>query len=441
MNSFNLIKSKNNVAEQRGTFFKKSIKSSFSNEEQNRRIIFFPKNKGPNVNLDDPVVRECNGYVFGFSQEEKNPKIMPLAVPPCVISQNINYDFVNEHIELYDVYKIQDGTTITMYWWKPLNEWRFSTAKGYDVTDLSWNGTNNYRDAFHSILKEKFDIDFKDFYSSLEKTKCYTWGFNHPDYHPFWEGKDVPGKGNIWFIQSVDLDFEEKSAFHTCRNSPIPIIKPQEQLYLINPNTNERINIISLKIECDEVLDRYKHTVRTGNPEILFGYILRSKNPSVTRRFSNLVMESSLLRKIRHLCYDNRFKEHANTNGLNRENYMLLYNFTNISTNGIFQLLFPQYKEKFANIEKQVDGIVKSLIKSHQKKNTVFYNQQTTQNPKIKAGMEKLSSFINAHMELNADDASHEKYVKQVVKSTLMVDTLYPLIHFSPPFSPPFSPA
>ena len=53
---------------------------------------------------------------------------------------------------LYDIYKVYDGTLINLYWWETENSWKISTTKGYDVTELKWSEIT-YENAFHSILK------------------------------------------------------------------------------------------------------------------------------------------------------------------------------------------------------------------------------------------------------------------------------------------------
>ena len=196
MDSYKLFISKNDIDDKRSIFFKKNIKSSYS-KSNIERIIFYSKFKGYKLDLSDPIVRECNGYIFNI----KNNK--PLVIPTNVLSNIINYDFVDKNINSYDIYKVYDGTIINLYWWEKENSWKISTTKGYDVTELKWSEIT-YENAFHSILENIYNLLPNDFYSQLDKKCCYTWGFNHPKFHPFWEGKDNQ-KGYIWFVQSCDM--------------------------------------------------------------------------------------------------------------------------------------------------------------------------------------------------------------------------------------------
>ena len=303
----------------------------------------------------------------------------------------------------YDIYKVQDGTVISMYWW--ISEWKMSTAKAYDATNLTWNSNITYKEIFELILNDIFNLTPNDFYSALDKKKCYSWGFNHSKYHPFWKGKIEPNSNNIWFIQSVDVhkinnrnsknnrvnftDRKEKldnfsSSFTESLtdeqlisfNSPIECIHSQEQVI----DNKSNININDLKLKCDNALNRYENTyirifeksVSPSEPEIFFGYILRSKNPNIDKKNSNIIIESSLLKKIRKLYYNKHFKEISECNGYNRENYIILYNFINSSSHDIFQLLFPQYKKEFNKIENKIKELFNKIIRLYQNQNTIF---------------------------------------------------------------------
>ena len=126
MDSYKLFTSKDNIDEKRSIFFKKNIKSSYS-KSNIERIIFYPKFKGYKLDLSDSVVRECNGYIFDIKKNK------PLVIPTNVLSNNINYNFIEKNINLYNIYKVYDGTIINLYWWDVENSWKISTVKGYDV--------------------------------------------------------------------------------------------------------------------------------------------------------------------------------------------------------------------------------------------------------------------------------------------------------------------
>ena len=440
METYELFKSVDKLDEQRMIFFKKNIKSVYTKENP-RRIIFFPKNKGSKLNLDDPVTRQCNGYILSI---DDSGKIKPLVIPLQLLSYSINYKFVNDNINLYAIFDIQDGTILNLYWWEPLNSWRFSTAKGYDVTDLSWNGNETYKSIFQIILNENFKINHEDFYKELNKQHCYTFGFNHPKYHPF-----CKNNGNIWFIQSVDLDVEKNPLFQISYISPIPSINLQSKNNnVLEPPSNNKV-IQHLKKICDDALNKYINNV----DEINFGYILRSRNENQTLKYTNIIMESSLLRKIRNLYYDNYFRQQAELNGFNREKYTILYNYINKSTQSIFQLLFPRYNQIIHTIEEKFQHILNDIIKEYQNKNSTFYtpyehsknntndknidnkgnkgnkgNKDNKDNKDNKEYINSIISYIDSNIDININNQIHIQYMAQAIKSLSLIKVLYNLI-------------
>lgn len=421
METYRLFNSVKGLNEQRAVFFEKNIKS-INTKEDPYRIIFFPKNKGSKLNLDDPVTRQCNGYILSV---DGSGNTRPVVIPSQLLSYNINYSFVNDNMNLYDIFNIQDGTTINLYWWEPLNAWRISTSKGYDVTELSWNGTKSYQSVFHSILNDELKIAPDDFYRKLDKFRCYTFGFNHKDYHPFCQDN-----GNIWFIQSVDLNLSnQEPLFQVSYISPIDTIPRQNQPnYTINELKDEEIKksrtVQSLKKLCDDALDNYKK----DSTKINFGYILRSREPDITKKYTNLIIESNLLRKIRNLCYDNYFKQEAQLNGFDREKYMILYNYVNSATRSIFKLLFPYYNNTIKEIEEKIQIIINAVIKEYQNKNSTFYQRNNESSTLNKEYLNYIITYINSNIDINIDNSVHVQYINQVVRSLPMIKVLYNLI-------------
>ncbi len=417
MDSYKLYTSKDNIDEKRSIFFKKNIKSSYS-KSNIERIIFYPKFKGYKLDLSDSVVRECNGYIFDIKKNK------PLVIPTNVLSNNINYNFIEENINLYDIYKVYDGTIINLYWWDVEDSWKISTVKGYDVTNLVWNSIT-YENAFHSILEDIYNLTPDDFYSKLNKECSYTWGFNHPKFHPFWTSKNI-SKGYIWFVQSCDISDYKNENLKFSYTSPINCIQEQEKINCIIENSeskieNPKLNVNTMKISCDKALKDYEKTYLNKNPSILFGYILRSKNKEITKENSNLIIESSLLRKIRKIFYDKNFKFYIKIDNYNRENYILLYNYIDFSDNRTFLLLFPQYKRNFELFDNIVNKLVTNIIRTYQ--NTISYsNINYDQYQNI---IHQIINYVDMRLTFNSDNKDHEKFIKQVIRSPTMIDKLY----------------
>ena len=182
---------------QRGLLYKKYIRSSYDDN----RLVFYPATRGPNMKLDCPVVRESNGTLFRRCEN----RLELLAVPPELTTSRYNIKFINMHIQHYNIYKMFNGTIVTLYWWPELNQWRMSSSKGFDVCEYKWNNAKNdstYKEIFESLL-ELYDYATPQyFYDSLDRAQSYSFGFNHPDFHLFLEKKKPAG--HIWFIQSFN---------------------------------------------------------------------------------------------------------------------------------------------------------------------------------------------------------------------------------------------
>lgn len=401
MNSIELLSKYTTLKDKRYAFYAKGIKSTYSND----RIIFYPRNRGGN-NITDVIVRECNGLIISLNDNK------PLVIPPQLLSYNTNYSFVNEHIEEYNIVKAQDGTIINLYWW---DGWKISTTRGYDVTNIIWN-TDTYEKIFSSILENTYNTSLDEFYKKLNKTHCYSWIINHPDFHPF-NAKENK-HGCIWFVQSCNMDNLSISTI-----SPIDNIPPQEQIYLVNPTNNEKINIHCLGAECDKALDTY---IKKG--EILFGYVLRSKNPAVTKGHSNILLESTLMAKIRKLFYDKKYKTIADNNGYNRNNCIILHNYIHLSNNKLFQLLFPQYKEEFERLDNKINVILKYIIREYQNRNSINIIQESkTEESSEKKNILEIIKFIDIYLNVNIDNKDHIELIKQCIKSPNNYKILYGL--------------
>lgn len=85
---------------------------------------------------------------------------------------------------------IYDGTIVNIYYYN--DEWHISTSDGYSVGAFTGlRGDITFLDAL---------IECGLVFADLDKTKCYTYGFNHKSFHLY------PEKRNpLWRIQEFDL--------------------------------------------------------------------------------------------------------------------------------------------------------------------------------------------------------------------------------------------
>ena len=87
------------------------------------------------------------------------------------------------------------------------------------------------------------------------------------------------------------------------------------------------------KLTSTDVWNRFKKENQYENYKPLFGFILRSKNFNITKNYSNILLESNLLSKIRNLIYNHNFTkklhfynvlEQQNNININKNYYSML---------------------------------------------------------------------------------------------------------------------
>jgi hypothetical protein len=363
-----------NPANIRSQIYKRGILSSYDPDDG--RMVFY-SSKNQRFSEADNLKLECNGLVF----DTQNNK--PLVIPPILYRSNIDNNEVNHYLKnnLYDILKVEDGTVINLYWWDGRKDfeshslqfdqlsigWRISTARSYDITDKAW-GSITYKKVIKSIL----GVNEDKFYNSLDKSYCYTFGIKTGDSHPFWEGTNKP-INKIWFIQSVCKDFVPKTVLSlqtTDLENQIENLKIKEEENIVNfdfPNDlgipNQTVseintqNIKDLFYDLNNGLDNFIH-----KGIINYGYIFRSKNPSKTGGHSNILLESSLLQKIRQLYYHSNLNEIAQEMKYDRNVYILIHAYLDINKHGLFTKLFPQYLQSFTSLDEITINLVKNII-------------------------------------------------------------------------------
>jgi hypothetical protein len=317
----------------RADFKRYGIKVSYSSDEKDRRVIFSATQKQRHAEFD-PFVSECNGLILRAGTWE------PLVIPPCSLESHIQTDAVNAGIARgeYDIMEAVDGTLINLYFYD--NEWRISTAKGFDVTYLKWN-KRLYLDVFKEVL-ELCGVSVDSFYASLDQCTSYTFCFTHPDFHPFWKMR--ADNVRLVFIQSAELTTERILTIN-----PFPNIPSQKIRVGVK-------NIGTLFKALPTAMDDY---LKGKEPN--FGYILRVKsgveNPD-TLAYGHVFLESRLLQTIRNLYYNGRHTKTAREKKYDLEKYIVVNSFLDKRVNTQFLQLFPQYLAAFENLE----GISVKLI-------------------------------------------------------------------------------
>ncbi len=247
----------------------------------------------------------------------------------------VNTNIVNKN---YNIYKLNDGTTINLYWHHVNSTWVISTTRGMDMNNTMWMGSLSYGDILDKLLLlyPKFDWD------KLDKCKTYTLGFNHPNFHPFRHGCK---SGRLWFIQST-----HNSSFVVNRIEDIGILL--QEIY--EPTSLEEI--ITL---CNKSLDVYLDDAKESTN--CFGFILIDK---WEQKNHHLIIKSILFQTIKNIIYSGKYNKMIVNHNYDRLSYIIIYSYLNININTnetLFLKLFPQFKCIFDQFDKKIKQITNIL--------------------------------------------------------------------------------
>lgn len=290
-----------------------------------RFVLFTQKHK---VDYAVPLARYSNGLIFEVYDTTSTPAHVSVRllctptrdlIPSTMgamkkIQENIKKDW-------YTIYKIQEGTTINLYYDLYTAAWTISTRRSYDMRDVAWRGQSYGQIIDEIFTKYNFDRD------SLDKTQTYTIGFKHPGLHPF----EADEGTSCWFISS--------SGGHT------PTLPQQE---VVDP----QVDIFTLAAGA---LDAYLGGQR---PKVL-GYILRTKSEAVSGKFSDIVIESTLLTQIRKLIYQlPTAGKSKHVENFKNFDYVLLESYMDFRRRDMFINLFPQFTPKY----EEYDALFRQII-------------------------------------------------------------------------------
>lgn len=381
----------------RSQIYKRGVLASYDSNDG--RMVFYTS-KNQRFTYADKLKLECNGLVY----DTQNMK--PLVIPPLTHRSNINTHIVNMHLSngMYDILYADDGTVINLYWWEPDQSWHISTARSYDLTNRKWVSLT-YKEVLQHILKDKTD----EFYNLLDKEKSYTFGIKHEDSHPFWEGKEDP-INKIWFIQSTNIETNEP-CYEFLNDLGIPT---QEHL-------EEKVgNVRDLFANLNKALDEF--IVSKKRP--LYGYILRSKDPQVTGAHGNILLESTLMQKIRQLYYHSSLNITSQEMSYDRNTFILVYSYLDANRHILFNKLFPQYKPSFKKLDEITSTLVRRIIAYSKNKKNEGY---TTFSNKVQLYIKVIYDAFNSQFTVKPNDRNMVKLITTYLLTEKWVNMYYNL--------------
>ena len=260
--------------------------------------------------------------------------------------------------------------------------WCLALANGYDVSNLKWGGDETYAEVLFELLAKNPTFlaatglrlrrgllwvdDVRLDFQTLDRGRCYTIGFRHPNFHPM--AADPPG---VWNIQSVDL----ASGVATAAGLPgIPrqaAYNREDLVRLVGSQDVRRRGIRGedLELISRRALDDAKAAIAgkpvprlfadrawVFNTSFNYGFILRSRRPEVC---PDILYASPLLHRVRQLIYSRRPPQQVQSA---RYQYNSLRDFLSPSDRSDFLDLYPEFAPCFAMYERFVNNVVDFVI-------------------------------------------------------------------------------
>lgn len=355
METIKYIQSKNytgidDIQELRKDFYNNNICVSYENILQNskelspselttdenlnnksRRLIFTCVKNTRNKNFDN-IALECNGLIL------EAPSMKPLVLPCFSFKTNIDFGQTSQWMQdgLYNCYYLLDATVLSLYWYG--DSWIIASARGFDMNKVQAVQTplKTWETLFSEVLSEK-QTNWTDFTSQLDQTNCYTFALQHIALNPF------QNQNELYFIQYVNL-----STFEVSR-------KNQFKLPMQTEVKNKTLQAMCGNL--DRALNSWSSN-KDYHP--LMGYLLISNNPEITKNHSYIVLESSLLRRIRQLIYDKSYTELARKYGYDRFQVAAVSSYLS-ENKSVFLNLFPQYADVYQKLDKVQDELVNKV--------------------------------------------------------------------------------
>lgn len=303
-------------------------------------------------NYKYPLSYEANGIVLDASTWKV------LSLPSHALNDRMPHAECISKLNTFSVYRIIDGTAITLYYngstAEPIDvtKWTMSSTNGYDVSNYKWIGPKTYTEAFSDVAAMYPNFSF----AKLDPNCSYTIVFRHPDFHQFAAGSTMYASVISCFnvttckqVYKFDIGIEgqkpvDMKTVMQLDDAAEPTQKEQFT-YLQQSNSNALNNYLAAVVTANATPDQVLARAKTADPaSIHYGYILRSGT-------ANVILESTLLKKIRQFMYNlprgDKLKELLAAgviiDNTTRTRYCTLRAFLSPADRKLFFDLFPQF--------------------------------------------------------------------------------------------------
>jgi len=292
----------------------------------NRALFYAVRNKADMTGL----AGKLNGIILDLAT------LKFICIPSMgfdeVINDSSKENFIKSGFDKneYDVYAINDGTTVNVYYYN--GKWQIATARGVSVNMKKWYGLS-----WTSVLKSVFER-FNVKLGGLDKDRTYSFTIQHPEYHPIINDYGlsiISIVSHTKFNENYDNNLRQP-----INKTIIPGVGFQRQLRNMNLGKIMKFNKTSID-----------HFLNTGVKN--FGYILRRKDANSDG--CDIVMPSTLRNYIADHIYDVKADME-----LNRTNYINLYNYVN--NDGLYSRIFPQYQDHFNELNTKIANLIERIL-------------------------------------------------------------------------------
>jgi hypothetical protein len=364
-------------------------------EPSRTRFILFVINK-TNANIS-PLHSEANGIIIQFDSDNTDCQWSTLVTPTQVLLNVYNKQTLTKNIKNYTIELAHDGTIVSLYYYN--SKWRISTARGIEVNDVLWMSNKTYATIINEVLT-KYELTL----DCLDISKYYTFGFHHPDFHPFTE------EINAWNITTPGLNAATISAFST------------HQSVQFAPNySREKI--------VDMIFSKNSYSLKNyvEKKEIHYGYILRSGT-------KNLFLESALYSSIKKIYYvkprpesDSKYElmnsiiQRQMLQVNYRNMYVVLRAYMDYRIKYVALSLFPKFKEMYDEFDKFFNELaITTLLHIHDNALPLACKKEGAIPTVHEKSLDNLLAKVCAHIRRNGGISPTDSDSKSIITDFLM---------------------
>ena len=154
--------------------------------------------------------------------------------------------------------------------------------------------------------------------------------------------------------------------------------------------------------KCNSALNTF---ISYKSPEsALYGYLLRSNDIINMGIYSNILLESTLLQKIRQLYYDSNINKQNKLLNYNRDTFINIDAYLSINKVELFfKCIFPQYIQNYDKLENITKTLASDIV--------IFAQSKSTDNIVYKKYAPKLFEQISHEYTISVNKGYNENII------------------------------